>query len=262
MRQTRAYWEEQSALAANEGFGLCLAQAGTYRFTGRATGDEPLYVENNTDKTVSLVQYNVTEVESDGTPRFTHKENMGWNLFGLPYLVAAYDLVDIGSPPIPALMVTTVLPIRLPSRGRAVQLSWVVDTSHRRLLLEMERKKSCSSRNLSRRALMSATNTGMDLSLRITGNGGSDEARLRTSDSPRDALSYELGRDGVKFMSMNRSVPQIYVTNPSTGARFSLAAAVDETSSTPIGVYVADSGFYTIDLPRETMTDNYDVQCS
>lgn len=251
------YWEEQSALAANEGFGLCLAQAGTYRFTGRATGDEPLYVENNTDKTVSLVQYNLTEVESDGTPRFTHKENMGWNLFGLPYLVAAYDLVDMDLPHLlygyDGLTYTTTESWQGGTAqlggGYFTQTAVIGDGEKEELLFPQPQSTS----------LMSATNTGMDLSLRITGNGGSDEARLRTSDSPRDALSYELGRDGVKFMSMNRSVPQIYVTNPSTGTRFSLAAAVDETSSTPIGVYVADSGFYTIDLPRETMTDNYDV---
>ena len=250
------YWEEQSALAANEGFGLCLAQA-TYRFTGRATGDEPLYVENNTDKTVSLVQYNLTEVESDGTPRFTHKENMGWNLFGLPYLVAAYDLVDMDLPHLlygyDGLTYTTTESWQGGTAqlggGYFTQTAVIGDGEKEELLFPQPQSTS----------LMSATNTGMDLSLRITGNGGSDEARLRTSDSPRDALSYELGRDGVKFMSMNRSVPQIYVTNPSTGTRFSLAAAVDETSSTPIGVYVADSGFYTIDLPRETMTDNYDV---
>ena len=244
-------------MAANEGFGLCLAQAGTYRFTGRATGDEPLYVENNTDKTVSLVQYNLTEVESDGTPRFTHKENMGWNLFGLPYLVAAYDLIDMDLPHLlygyDGLTYTTTESWQGGTAqlggGYFTQTAVIGDGEKEELLFPQPQSTS----------LMSATNTGMDLSLRITGNGGSDEARLRTSDSPRDALSYELGRDGVKFMSMNRSVPQIYVTNPSTGTRFSLAAAVDETSSTPIGVYVADSGFYTIDLPRETMTDNYDV---
>ena len=61
-------------------------------------------------------------------------------------------------------------------------------------------------------------------------------------------MAYEIGRDGIKFMSMNSDVPQIYIANPSTGTRFSLAAAVDETALTPIGVYVADSGMYTIDL--------------
>lgn len=251
------YWEEKSALAATEGFGLCLAQAGTYRFTGRATGDVPLYIENNTDKTVSLVQYNLTEVESDGTPRFTHKENMGWNLFGLPYLVSSYGWADMDLPHLlygyDGLTYTT---IESWSGGEAclgggyfTQTAVIGNGEKEELLFPQPQSTS----------LTSVAGTGMDLVLRITGDGGADEARLRTTDSSCDALSYEVGRDGVKFMSMNRSVPQIYVTNPSTGTRFSLATAVDETVSAPVGVYVADSGYYTIDLPDETMAQGYDV---
>lgn len=251
------YWEEKSALAATEGFGLCLAQAGTYRFTGRATGDRPLYVENNTDKTVSLVQYNLTEVESDGTPRFTHKENMGWNLFGLPYLVSSYGWAVMDLPHLlygyDGLTYTT---IESWSGGEAclgggyfTQTAVIGNGEKEELLFPQPQSTS----------LTSVAGTGMDLVLRITGDGGVDEARLRTTDSACDALSYEVGRDGVKFMSMNRSVPQIYVTNPSTGTRFSLATAVDETVSAPVGVYVADSGYYTIDLPDETMAQGYDV---
>ena len=251
------YWEEKSALAATEGFGLCLAQAGTYRFTGRATGDGPLYVENNTDKTVSLVQYNLTEVGSDGTPRFTHKENMGWNLFGLPYLVSSYGWADMDLPHLlygyDGLTYTTIESwsggeARL-GGGYFTQTAVIGNGEKEELLFPQPQSAS----------LTSVAGTGMDLVLRITGDGGADEARLRTTDSACDALSYEVGRDGVKFMSMNRSVPQIYVTNPSTGTRFSLATAVDETVSAPVGVYVADSGYYTIDLPDETMARGYDV---
>ncbi len=251
------YWEEKSALAATEGFGLCLAQAGTYRFTGRATGDVPLYIENNTDKTVSLVQHNLTEVESDGTPRFTHKENMGWNLFGLPYLVSSYGWADMDLPHLlygyDGLTYTTIESwsggeARL-GGGYFTQTAVIGNGEKEELLFPQPQSTS----------LTSVAGTGMDLVLRITGDGGVDEARLRTTDSACDALSYEVGRDGVKFMSMNRSVPQIYVTNPSTGTRFSLATAVDETVSAPVGVYVADSGYYTIDLPDETMAQGYDV---
>lgn len=251
------YWEEKSTLAATEGFGLCLAQAGTYRFTGRATGDVPLYIENNTDKTVSLVQYNLTEVGSDGTPRFTHKENMGWNLFGLPYLVSSYGWADMDLPHLlygyDGLTYTTIESwsggeARL-GGGYFTQTAVIGNGENEELLFPQPQSTS----------LTSVAGTGMDLVLRITGDGGVDEARLRTTDSACDALSYEVGRDGVKFMSMNRSVPQIYVTNPSTGTRFSLATAVDETVSAPVGVYVADSGYYTIDLPDETMAQGYDV---
>lgn len=82
------FWKVKASFAAGEGFGLRVSEAGTYRFTGRGTA---VYTENNTDKTVSLTQHNLTEVEADGSFRFTYKENMGWNLFGIPYLVASYD---------------------------------------------------------------------------------------------------------------------------------------------------------------------------
>ena len=89
------FWKVKDSFAAGEGFGLRLSEAGTYRFTGRGTA---VYTENITDKAVSLTQYNLTEVEEDGSARFAHKENMGWNLFGIPYLVASYDLNGIDLP--------------------------------------------------------------------------------------------------------------------------------------------------------------------
>lgn len=248
------YWVEETVFDAGEGFGLCLTQAGTYRFTGRDV-NAAIYTETNTDKTVSLTQHNLTEIESDGKPRFTHKENMGWNLFGIPYLVASYDFTDMD---LPHLLYdydgSTYNTIESWKVGQAklgdgyfTQTAIIGHDEKESLLFPQPQSTS-----------LFADNTGMNLSLRIKGEAGADKVLFRTTRSS-EALTYEVGRDGIKFMSMNPAVPQIYIDNPSTGTRFSLAAAVDEAAYTSVGVSVADSGFYTIDLPEETLAENYDV---
>ena len=248
------YWVEETSFDAGEGFGLCLTQAGTYRFTGRDV-NAAIYTETNTDKTVSLTQHNLTEIESDGKPRFTHKENMGWNLFGIPYLVASYDFTDMD---LPHLLYdydgSTYNTIESWMGGQAklgdgyfTQTAIIGHDEKESLLFPQPQSTS-----------LFADNTGMNLSLRIKGEAGADKVLFRTTRSS-GTLTYEVGRDGIKFMSMNPAVPQIYIDNPSTGTRFSLAAAVDEAAYTSVGVSVADSGFYTIDLPEETLAENYDV---
>ena len=248
------FWKVKDSFAAGEGFGLRLSEAGTYRFTGRGTA---VYTENNTDKAVSLTQYNLTEVEEDGSPRFTHKENMGWNLFGIPYLVASYDLNGID---LPHLLYSydgqTYNTAESWEGGTGsmgdgffTQTAVIGNGSVEELIFPQPRVPEVNAYASSRQ----------NLALRISGETGSDEVALRTQESSAGALAYEIGRDGIKFMSMNSDVPQIYIANPSTGTRFSLAAAVDETALTPIGVYVADSGMYTIDLPDGTIAEDYDV---
>ncbi len=249
------YWVEEIVFDAGEGFGLCLTQAGTYRFTGR-DANAAIYTETNTDKTVSLTQHNLTEVESDGTPRFTHKENMGWNLFGIPYLVASYDFADMD---LPHLLYdydgSTYNTIESWTGGQAkLGDGYFTQTA----IIGHDEKESLLFPQPQSTSLFAADNTGMNLSLRIKGEAGADKVLFRTTRSS-GTLTYEVGRDGIKFMSMNPAVPQIYIDNPSTGTRFSLAAAVDEAAYTSVGVSVADSGFYTIDLPEETLAENYDV---
>ena len=249
------YWVEETSFDAGEGFGLCLTQAGTYRFTGRDV-NAAIYTETNTDKTVSLTQHNLTEIESDGKPRFTHKENMGWNLFGIPYLVASYDFADMD---LPHLLYdydgSTYNTIESWTGGQAkLGDGYFTQTA----IIGHDEKESLLFPQPQSTSLFAADNTGMNLSLRIKGEAGADKVLFRTTRSS-GTLTYEVGRDGIKFMSMNPAVPQIYIDNPSTGTRFSLAAAVDEAAYTSVGVSVADSGFYTIDLPEETLAENYDV---
>ena len=250
------FWKVKDSFAAREGFGLRVSEAGTYRFTGRGTA---VYTEDNTDKTVSLTQYNLTEVEADGSFRFTYKENMGWNLFGIPYLVASYDFRGIDLPHLlysydeQTYKTTESWTGGTDSVGVGdgifTQTAVIDNGSVEELIFPQPQVSEGNAYASSRQ----------NLALRISGEAGSDEVALRTQQSSAGALAYEVGRDGIKFMSMNDDVPQIYIANPSTGTRFSLAAAVDETDVTPVGVYVADSGMYTIDLPDGTLAENYDV---
>lgn len=248
------FWKVENSFTAGVGFGLRLPEEGTYRFTGRGTA---VYTENNTDKTVPLTQHNLTEVAADGSFRFTYKENMGWNLFGIPYLVASYDFRGIDLPHLlysynGQTYETTESwkeGVGRVGDGIFTQTAVIDNETVEELIFPQPQVSQVNAYASSRQ----------NLALRISGEAGSDEVALRTQQSSAKALAYEVGRDGIKFMSMNDDVPQIYIANPSTGTRFSLAAAVDETAVTPVGVYVADSGMYTIDLPDETLAENYDV---
>lgn len=66
------------------------------RFNGWPGSDGYAYTESVTDKTkktVVLTQYDSHKL-SGNKPEFTNKENMGWNLVGLPYLVSDYQPYD------------------------------------------------------------------------------------------------------------------------------------------------------------------------
>lgn len=74
--------------AATEGF-LIKNKSDANPLTVRFSGTS--YTEGGPDKSVVLMKYNFNEPwtsTSTGGNRFTHKENMSWNLFGSPYLCA------------------------------------------------------------------------------------------------------------------------------------------------------------------------------
>lgn len=79
-------WETLSQPGGStEGFLITSDNDMTIRFSGNS------YSEGGADKSVVLMKYNFNDPwtsTTSGGNRFTHKENMSWNLFGSPYLCA------------------------------------------------------------------------------------------------------------------------------------------------------------------------------
>ena len=70
----------------------------TVRFTAQGSADDMtkyVYTEKQGEnkKTVVLTQHD-DRTSTDGAADFTEKEDMGWNCFGLPYLVSDYSTMD------------------------------------------------------------------------------------------------------------------------------------------------------------------------
>lgn len=87
-------WEELTDEAdTNSGVLYEAAADAVYRFTGKGTSmTDYIYTEDKDaiSKTVTLKQ-NDDRMSTAGGADFTSKEDMGWNCFGLPYLVSSYN---------------------------------------------------------------------------------------------------------------------------------------------------------------------------
>ena len=88
-----------------------------------------------------------------------------------------------------------------------------------------------------------------ELDLYIKNDGFSDRCRIRMAENAR--LGYNQGADGVKLLSMNRKVPQLYAKL--TGVNYavkSLPFNPTQATTVPLSFYSPKAGKYTISLPK------------
>ncbi len=93
-------WTELADATTDANHGILYKSAADklYRFTAQGDPDDMdtyVYTEtaDGTYKTVELQQYD-DRVSTDGAADFTEKEDMGWNCFGLPWLVSDYNTAE------------------------------------------------------------------------------------------------------------------------------------------------------------------------
>ena len=224
------------------------------RFYGK--GSAP-YVEDGKVKTIELKQYNHSEPwtsSSSGGQKFTHKENMGWNLFGSPYLCAmnysdmqygrvlysynndSYQSIktydndgnDVeGHIPAGSAVFTQTATLRTEETFSVAQYSEKSGTAY------------AASANLKvQLQSMRPTKSGEESPV--------DEILLDTTSPENSSTTFDLASDGVKWMSMNEDAPQIYMQR--SGGRYSLLSAVNEEGEVEVGVRVGSAGTYLISL--------------
>lgn len=263
--------------------------ARTVRFAGQQ------YTEGGTaPKSVTLRPYNHNaEWSSPDDPgdRFTHKENMSWNLFGSPYLCAmnyddmAYGRVLYGLDDNMYHTVNTADETTGDEATGHIPAGDAVFTQTATLSTDGETVDVSPSDAVKGTAY--ATRATLTLTLRAAGTDtltAPDVLQLNTAPADEARTDFSLDADGVKWMAAG-AVPQLYAVRGA--GRYALLSGVNEAGTTALGVRAAGhttyelaaagaeaysavvltdhltgrsvdlkAGAYTFSLPADTCVDN------
>lgn len=255
-------WTTQSGmLPANQGV-LFNAEAGkTYRFTGyAATASDRLYTEGGTEtsKAVTLTQHNLTP--DNGSADFTSAENMGWNLVGMPYLVNRYATHTLADGTYHQMNIPHVFYTLKDDGNYETTQSWkdgstlslgnafftqtaTLDATEQ---LQFKLPVYDQAQAIDTRAL-----------LNITSEEGSDAVQLNPDSEVTELTDFQLNYDGVKLLSMNNRLPQIYALD-NRGSHLSLMGSAPVEKEISLGFYAAKSdASYTFSLPNREAFASY-----
>lgn len=259
-------------------YGLLLdntaGKAATVRFVGKGDSRQDyVYREGKgiTDaaKTVWLKKENHSEpwaTPQSGGNKFTHKENMSWNLFGSPYLCAMnYDDMEYGrviygyqnendNYVTVNTDVETTPAGHIPA-GDAVFTQTATLKDYETFGVEPRSdEKSGKAYGSMSPVELSITRTGETRSA----DGGAAQAdvlQLGAVEPGMARTDFDMGADGVKWMA--DGVAQIYAVQG--GGRYSLLSAVNVEGKVAVGVSVPEAGMYTIAVPDDCLADGYET---
>lgn len=244
-------WETLSQPGGStEGFLITSDNDMTIRFSGNS------YSEGGADKSVVLMKYNFNDPWTSTTSvgnRFTHKENMSWNLFGSPYLCAmnygdmAYGRVLYG------YTADTYKTVNTANETAGYIPAGDAVFTQTATLRESESVSIALPSSSGRQGDAYASSARLQLTLspaeatRATADGASAADVLQLNAVPADEArqDFDLGADGVKWMS-TAAVPQLYAVR--SGNRYSLLSAVSEEDETPLGVTASKAGTYQLGI--------------
>lgn len=228
-----------------------------------------VYTEKGVNKDITLKKYNFNDSWTTTDPgignRFTHKENMSWNLFGSPYLCAMnYSDMEYGRvlygynngyQTVKTYGDDGTTTGHIPA-GSAVftQTATLKDEETFTVAQPTGFKSGDAFENRS------------SLSLAISPVGSTrttddeetvaDVLQLNAVESSEARTDFDMGADGVKWMAKDR--PQIYAEQ--NGGRYSLLSAVDKEGSVQIGLSVPQTGMYSLYIPADCDAYDYDYE--
>lgn len=244
-------WEPLSQPGGStEGFLITSDNDMTIRFSGNS------YSEGGVDKSVVLMKYNFNDPwtsTTSGGNRFTHKENMSWNLFGSPYLCAmnygdmAYGRVLYG------YTADTYKTVNTANETAGYIPAGDAVFTQTATLRERESVSIALPSSSGRQGDAYASSARLQLTLspaeatRATVDEAPASDMLQLNAVPADEArqDFDLGADGVKWMS-TAAVPQLYAVR--SGNRYSLLSAVSEEGETPLGVTASKAGTYQLGI--------------
>ena len=227
------------------------------RFYGTSYKETP-----NEDKMVQLMKFNFNDpwtTNADGTinpdtsNRFTHKENMSWNMFGSPYLHAMnYGDMEYG---------------RVIYTGASYDTKNTADsnTSGSVAMGEGVFTQTATLQDYETftvAAPKAGTVSGGLRGLLVTvapadAEEADDFIQLKAVESEEASSEFNIAADGVKWMSDDASVAQIYMAR--NGGRYSMLSALDINGAVSLGLTIPQAAAYTIAIDEEAWMDEYET---
>lgn len=229
----------------------------TVRFSGKQ------YSEGGADKSVVLYKWNYNEPwnsSSSAGNKFTHKENMSWNLFGSPYLCAMnygdmeYGRVIYGYTEGAYKTINTAGETAggyIPAGDAAFTQTATLKDAEIVGIKTSEQKDGVP--------YAAAANLTVGLrqagATRAAGADTADVLQLNAVPENESRNYFDIASDGVKWMAAD-SVAQLYAAR--SGARYSLLSAVSQGGEVAVGVTLPEPGMYTFYIPETCDAGNYE----
>ena len=203
-----------------------------------------------------------------GGLKFTHKENMGWNLFGSPYLCAMnysdmeygrviyqYDDVNRSYKTINTYDSATGVSTDgyIPAMDAVFTQTATLDYSENVIVEHSEAKATTAYAGT--KALNIAITQNDRTSRASNGTSVDDQLQLNAVPAQEAKSDFDLGSDGVKWMTSQNA--QIYATR--NGGRYSLLSAISIDAEQSIGISLPETGEYTISIPEECDASEYET---
>ena len=258
-----AWTEVESVNSVTEGLLFEADAPATVRFYGKS------YVEDGQPKSVELKKYNFNSpwsTPSDPGEKFTHKENMSWNLFGSPYLCTMnYEDMEYGRVVYGYAgngIYTQPAATWNEADGEDVKGNIPVGSAVFTQSATLKEKETFSVKM--RAEEIQAATRSTDLAVYIAPavdkrgaetQGIYDELQLTAVPSEEASTEFDLARDGVKWMNGNGE-PEIFAARD--GGRYSLLSAIDREGTIGVGVSLPEAGMYSIGIPEDCEAEDYE----
>lgn len=242
----------------------------TVRFYGTSYTEKDGRTNRSLLDKITLVQNNNQQPWSDsngGGLKFTHKENMGWNLFGSPYLCAMnysdmeygrviYQCEENGSyKAINTYDSDTGVSTNgyIPAMDAVFTQTATLDNSES-VIVEHSEARATTAYQATRALDIAITQSNRNSR---AGNSApvDDQLQLNTVPAYEAKSDFDMGSDGVKWMTNQNA--QIYAMR--NGGRYSLLSAVSIDAEQTIGVSLPETGEYSISIPEDCDASEYET---
>lgn len=261
------------------GFRMDATEAKTVRFYGTSYTEKDGRTNRSLLDKITLVQNNNQQPWSSsngGGLKFTHKENMGWNLFGSPYLCAMnYSDMEYGrviyqyddndkdkdkgndndndNGIYKAINTDGIKTGYIPAMDAVFTQTATLDNSE--IVIVEHSPARAKTAYQATKALDIAITQNDRISRASNGSPVDDQLQLNAVPAQEAKSDFDLGSDGVKWMASQNA--QIYATR--NGGRYSLLSAISIDAEQSIGISLPETGEYTISIPEDCDASEYET---